>query len=212
MSSEIGRVQSVPGEVESIRVAVSNFAHVKYGIKEPEADFPPRSNGVKWFLRMEDLRDVERAEYAVSIWEDGAGSAWIQSAGLGDLAELVSNEYGIELYRKFAKLNLNNFASRSVRERFAALFPTLGAYLAKCDESVKEVSSKTGLILQMKFSGGFDERVGEYVLLWMRVELDVRGLDVRKKIEKIELGLSAMKDALQKAGGGKWPSPKNLAA
>jgi hypothetical protein len=205
VSSEFGRVQSVAKEVELIRTAISNFTHVKYGVKEPEADFPPPSNGVKWFLRMDDLRDVKRAEYAVSIWEDGTGSVWIQSAGLGDLAELVSDEYGIELYRKFAKLNLDNFSSRVVRERFATLFPTLGAYLAKCDESVKKVSSKTGLRLQMKFSGGFDDRVGEYVLFWMVVELDVRGLDLSKKIEKIEIGLNAMREALQKAGGGKWP-------
>ena len=212
MSSEFGRVQSVPKEVEPIRIAISNFAHVKYGVKEPEPDFPPPLNGVKWFIRTDDLRDVKRAEYAVSIWEDDTGSVWIQSAGLGDLAELVSSEYGIELYRKFAKLNLRNFASRSVRERFATLFPTLGAYLAKCDESVEEVSSKTGLRLQMKFSGGFDERVGEYVLFWMTVELDVKRLDLKPKIEKIELGLDAMREALQKAGGGKWPLPTNLGA
>ncbi len=212
MSSEFGRVRLVPKEVEPIRVAISNFAHVKYSVKEPEPDFPPPSNGVKWFLRMDDLREVKQAEYAVSIWEDGAGRVWIQSAGLGDLAELVSDEYGIELYRKFAKLNLRNFASRGVRERFATLFPTLGAYLAKCDESVEEVSSKTGLRLQMKFSGGFDENVGEYLLFWMTVELDVKRLDLKKRIEKIELGLDAMREALHKAGGGKWPLPTNLGA
>lgn len=210
MSSEFGRMQSVGKEVESIRDALSKFAHVKYGITEPEPDFPPSSNGLEWFLRIDDLRDAKRAEYAVSIWEDGRGSAWIQSAGLGDLAELVSDEYDIELYRKFAKLDLRNFASPVVREKFARLFPTLGAYLAKCDESVKEVGSKTGLRLQMRFSGGLDENIGEYVLFWMIAELDVKGMDLRKKVQKIEIGLDAMREALQKAGGGKWPWPADL--
>jgi hypothetical protein len=205
-------MQSVAKEVELIRTAISNFTHVSYGVKEPEPDFPPPSNGVKWLLRMDELREVKRAEYAVSIWEDGAGRVWIQSGCLGDLAELVSDEYGIELYRKFAKLDLRVFGSRGVRERFATLFPTLGAYLAKYDESVEEVSSKTGLRLQIKFSGGFDERVGEYVLFWMTAELDVKRLDLKKKIEKIELGLDAMREALHKAGGGKWPLPTNLGA
>jgi len=43
-------------------------------------------------------------------------------------------------------------------------------------------------------------------------KLHKKRLDLKKRIEKIELGLDAMREALHKAGGGKWPSPTNLGA
>ncbi len=205
MSRELGKVQPVAKEVEKVRLTVSNFAHVRYKVKEPESDFPPSRSGVKWYLTLDDWRDSKRAEYAASIWEDGAGTLWIQSAGLGDLAELVFEEYGKESYGKFRELELDNFESSRVRDKFASLFPDLGAYLMKCDESARSVGSKTGVNLKMKFEGGPDEAVGEHVLFWMTAGLDVKGLDLQKKLERIEVGVSAMKEALERAGGGRWP-------
>ena len=56
----------------------------------------------------------------------------------------------------------------------------------------------------MKFEGGSDEAVGEHVLFWMTAGLDVKGLALQKKLERIEVGVSAMKEALERAGGGRW--------
>lgn len=205
MSRELGNVQSLTKEVEKVRLAVSNFAHVKYKVKEPESDFPPPHSGVKWYLTLDDWRDSKRAEYAASLWEDDTGTVWIQSAGLGDLAELVFEEYGKESYGKFRKLELDNFESPKVRDKFARLFPDLGAYLTKCDESARRVGSKTGVNLKMRFEGGSDEAVGEHVLFWMMAGIDVKGLDLQEKLERIGVGVSAMKEALERAGGGRWP-------
>jgi hypothetical protein len=205
MSKELGKVQSMSNEAEKACAAISEFTHVKYKVKDPDSDFPPATtDGIRWYVAIDNWRDSKRAEYAASIWEDGAGIVWIQSAGLGDLAALVLQEHDKESYERFRELDLSNFASRAVRKKFVALFPKIGAYLLKCDESIQEVSSKTGVTLQMKFEGGFDERIGESLLLWMVARLDVKGLDSQKKLEKIKFGLASMKEALAQAGGGKW--------
>jgi hypothetical protein len=209
VSRELGKVQPVTKEVERLRLALSNFTHVKYKVKEPESDFPPPSSGVKWYLTLDDWRDSKRAEYAASLWEDGVGTVWIQSAGLGDLAELVFEENGKQSYAKFRELDLERFESPNVRKEFAKLFPDLGAYLSKCDESARSVGLKNGVNLKMKFEGGSDENVGEHVLFWMTTRIDAKGLDLQKKLERIELGVSAIKEALERAGGGKWPPPLN---
>lgn len=205
MSRELGKVRPVAKEVDAVRLAVSNFAGVKYKVREPESDFPPPRSGVKWYLTLDDWRDSKRAEYAASLWEDGTGVVWVQSAGLGDLAELVFEEYGKQSYGRFRELELDNFESPRVRDEFAKLFPDLGAYLIKCDESTRNVSSKTGINLKMKFEGGSDNTVGEHVLFWMTARLDVKGLDLLKKVERIELAVSALKEALERVGGGNWP-------
>ena len=59
--------------------------------------------------------------------------------------------------------------------------------------------------LEMKFEGGFDEAVGEVVLFWMTARIDAKGLTLRRKLDRIELSISAIKEALEQAGGGKWP-------
>jgi hypothetical protein len=38
----------------------------------------------------------------------------------------------------------------------------------------------------------------------MPAGLDVKGLALQKKLERIEVGVSAMKEALERAGGGRW--------
>jgi len=130
----------------------------------------------------------------------------LQSGILGDLGDLVVEEYGKQFYGQFDKLDLEHFAEAHVRQQFGRAFPRLGAYLEECQGALVQVAMRNMMDLEIRFDAGHSDRIGAYAAFWIVGRIDSEGADLAEKLRKIELGLSVMKEALKKIGGSKWQS------
>lgn len=172
-----------------------------YKILEPDS-----ASDAKWSIKLKDWREVRKAEFAISVWEDSRGNLWLQSGILGDLGDLVVEEYGKHYYGQFDRLDLEHFADLRVRQQFSRAFPRLGAYLDACQEAIGQVAKTNRMDLEIRFDAGHSDRIGAYAAFWI-VGRTGAGASLADKLRKIEFGLFVMREALKKVGGSKWRSP-----
>ena len=185
-----GGIDQMNEEAEMIRQAISRFTEAEYEFSEPLRDFPSPKKDIVWLIVSPFQLSKRTHSPAPFIWEDKSGIIHVESAQLGNTIEWVEQSYGEKGAIKVSKMALD-FSKPEFRREFKKLFSMTYRRLSSYEKILGEVSSMRATSLSMNY-----ERYQHMVTFYAVATFDVKGLHTQTKIEKINLSIEAIKEAL----------------
>jgi hypothetical protein len=179
-------------EADAIRAAMLRWTQAKYNLLLPNPRDPPSSDSEKWLIIAAERSQAKLTFHARAVWEDNAGTVWVESFLLGNTIDLIELTYGEEGLIESDYLDLTEFFKPEVRDEFGDRFPIAYAYLLGYEKILAVVSARRNVQLQMGYVGD----VGGAVF-YMEAKIERANLDFESKLEKIRLSVLALKEALK---------------
>lgn len=177
-------------EVVAIRKAISKLTGADYEFQEPSKNFPPSKDQVTWPIVARVPLRGRSTTVAPVIWEEGNGRLCVESNELGSTSDWVYELYGERGAEKSQAME-QDFSKGDIKEVLNRHFPLVYKRALRYESILAEVASSGSINLSAECS-----RNGFVVTLYAMARIEARNLGTQEKIEKIKLGIDAIRKTL----------------
>jgi hypothetical protein len=188
-SGESGRLSAISKDAEKLGSLVSKITGAKYEMVEARPNSPFNSTG--WYLLIED--EIPKIAHTRKVWFDNEKNIRIESMYLGNTTEWIEQKYGEEGVMVATKLYYPDL--QSTQKMLSERFPLAGELLEACRRIIDEISSKYGIHLEIRSTGG-----KIVTTFFMGATINVKGLNEEQKVERIKRNLAGLKEAWDRIG------------
>lgn len=138
--------------IETAKRVLSEMNCSKYVQTAPRpnhANFEPQ-----WYVTILD-GTFERFAPAATVWEDGMGRIWLESAHLGSTMGWVEEEYGEKASNESMDIDYRNLTLAQVQNQLNK-FPRVSERIERSRRTAEDVSRKSGIRIEFLCDGRSD--------------------------------------------------------
>lgn len=171
-------------EIEIVRKVLSELNNAPYGPTRPRSGH--LGTEPKWYVTFLDGTDYGKSAHAATVWADGGGSLWIESAHLGNTTGWVEEAYGERgavqaMDNDYRKLTLAQIQSRMKS------FPKVNERIQAYRRAAEVVSKKSSVRIEMVSDGRAD-------MAWFLFRAQIHPREVGEVEGELRKAVAAMRE------------------
>jgi hypothetical protein len=188
-----GKSSVMAFEAQIAKTVLSGITGAPYLATRPRPD--DLSKKPKWYVSCLDAAYYNETAHADTVWSDERGTIWVESTRLGSTTDWVERAYGEVGAAKASVIDYRNLSTEEIQAKLQT-FPKVSEFIESCKKVLVEVSSESGIELEMVSDG-------KEGIAWFLFRAKVGPYEKRSLGQRLREIVAALKEAYDRAASEK---------
>lgn len=140
-------------EKELVRDLVALITGVSFRVERPQENRLRLRQQAEWLVWGSSIKHAFSVRALTGAWKDRGGSLWLETSKIDDMTSLVERKYSEEGVRDLPDTTRGIAPTGKIPDEVVR-FPKVVDILKECERKVAEVSTTTGVHLEILYDGG----------------------------------------------------------